>query len=31
MLGMGRETEIKDAITGGVKKGFSWVRDTLGV
>ena len=29
MLGQGREAELKEAISGGVKKGFSWLKDTL--
>jgi Ca2+-binding EF-hand superfamily protein len=29
MLGQGREAELKEAISGGMKKGISWLKDTL--
>ncbi|TNV81655.1 hypothetical protein FGO68_gene3874 [Halteria grandinella] len=29
MLGQGRDAEIKEAISGGVAKGFQWLKDTL--
>ena len=29
LLGQGKENELKEAIESGVKKGFSWIRDTL--
>ncbi len=29
MLGQGRETEFKEAINSGVKKGIQWIKDTL--
>eukprot|EP00347_Sterkiella_histriomuscorum_P016798 403351813 len=29
LLGQGKEHEIKEALENGVKKGFSWIRETL--
>ena len=29
MLGQGREAELKEAISGGMKKGITWLKDTL--
>ncbi len=29
MLGQGKETEFKEVLESGLKKGWSWVRDTL--
>lgn len=29
MLGQGRENELKEAIGSGLKKGFTWLRETL--
>ena len=31
MLGQGRESELKEAISGGMKKGLQWVKETLGI
>jgi len=29
MLGQGKEEQLKEAINTGIKKSFSWIRDTL--
>lgn len=29
MLGQGRDAEIKEAINSSVRKGFSWIKDSL--
>jgi ribosomal protein S5 len=29
MLGQGRETELKEAIEGSIKKGFGWIKESL--